>query len=199
MDVEAGATRGALHDECRRSDYGRDHDGSTGCSGATAAPSAKPLAGSLIAAFIASLCCGGSLLWGLFGLAALDRTLRLWQYVPEFLGAGALLIVAINWLYYRRKARVGCEAPTCTNLRQAMFVSAGVSLVFMVGSFIFLTWLNHAVVNAERFIKMAKYAQAIIPGVPNMELLYAVASFIGAAILLAVLPFPWPTKPSGAA
>jgi hypothetical protein len=165
----------------------------------TAVPNAKPLAGSLLAAFVASLCCGGSLLWGLFGLAALYRTLKLWQYVPEFLGTGALLIVAINYLYYRRKARLGCDAPACAPLRQAMFVSVGLSLVFMVGSFVFLTWLNHAVVNAERFMRMAKYAEALIPGVPNAELFYAVASLIGGMVLLAVLPFPRPREPAGAA
>ena len=60
----------------------------------------------------------------------------------------------------------------------------------MVGSFIFITWLNHAVVNAERFMKMARYAQALILGVPNAELFYAVASFVGGVVLLAVLPFP---------
>jgi len=155
-------------------------------------PDAKPLAGSLTAGLVASLCCGGSLVFGLVGLAALYRTLKLWQYVPQFLGTGALLIVGINWLYYRRRARVGCGVSECQNLRRAMVISTLVSLTAMVGSFVFLTWLNHAVVNAERFMKVAKYAEALIPGVPNAELFYALASFVGGAVLLAMLPFPSP-------
>jgi len=153
-------------------------------------PEAKPLAGGLISGLVASLCCGGSLVWGLFGLAALYRTLKLWQYVPQFLGAGALLIVGINWLYYWRKARVGCDAAACASLRRGMLASAAISLVVMFGSFVFLTWLNHAVVNAQRFMKIAKYAQALIPGVPNSEFAYAIASLIGGLIVIALLPFP---------
>ncbi len=158
--------------------------------GTSAVPAAKPLAGSLVAGLVASLCCGGSLVWGLFGLAVLYRTLKLWQYVPQFLGAGAALIVAINWLYYRRKARVGCDARACGSLRRGMFASATISLVVMFGSFVFLTWLNHAVVNAERFMKIAKYAQALIPGVPNSELGYAIASLAAGLVVIALLPFP---------
>jgi len=158
--------------------------------GSAAVPQAKPLAGGLVSGLVASLCCGGSLVWGLFGLATLYRTLKLWQYVPEFLGAGALLIVGINWLYYRHKARAGCDATTCGNLRRGMLTSAGIALLAMFGSFVVLTWLNHAVVNAERFMKIAKYAQALIAGVPNGELAWAVASLIGGFILIAALPFP---------
>ena len=157
----------------------------------------KPLGGSVVSGLVASLCCGGTLTFGLVGLAGLYRALQLWRYVPEFLAAGALVIVAINWLYYRRRTRVGCDALGCANLRRAMFVSAGISLAFMLGSFIFITWLNHAVVNAARFMKIPEFAQALIPGVSNHELLYAVASFIGGGILLAVLPFPRPADPCG--
>jgi len=154
----------------------------------SAVPAAKPLAGSLASGLVASLCCGGSLVWGLFGLAALYRTLQLWQYVPQFLGAGALLIVAINWFYHPHEARAARDL-THGTLRRRMLVSAGLSLVVMVGSFIFLTWLNHAVVNAARFMKMAKYAEALIPGVPNSELAYAGASLIGGLLMIALLPF----------
>ena len=156
----------------------------------TAVPETKPLAGGLVSGLVASLCCGGSLVWGLFGLAGLYSTLKLWQYVPQFLVGGALLIVGINWLYYRRKARVGCDARACGNYRRGMLTSAAISLVVMFGSFVFLTWLNHAVVNAERFMKMAKYAQALVPGVPNSEFAWAIASLIGGLILIAALPFP---------
>jgi len=153
-------------------------------------PNPKPLAGSLTTGLIASLCCGGTMVFGLVGVAALYRTLKLWRYVPEFLAVGALLIVGINWLYYRHAARVRCGTSACRDLRRAMFISTVVSLTGMVGSFIFITWLNHAAVNAERFMKMARFAQALIPGVPNVELFYAVASFVGGVVLLAVLPFP---------
>ncbi len=159
-------------------------------SGATTIPEAKPLAGGLISGLAASLCCGGSLVWGLFGLAALYRTLKLWQYVPQFLGAGALLIVGINWLYHRRKARSGCDATACGILRRGMLLSAAISLVVMFGSFVSLTWLNHAVVNAARFMQMAKYAEALIPGVPNIELTYAIASLLAGLLVIALLPFP---------
>jgi hypothetical protein len=156
----------------------------------TAVPEAKPLAGGLVSGLVASLCCGGSLAWGLFGLAALYRTLKLWQYVPQFLVGGALLIAGINWFYYQRKARFGCDAKACGNYRRGMLTSSAISLVVMFAGFVFLTWLNHAVVNAERFMKMAKYAQALVPGVPNSEFVWAIASLIGGLILIAALPFP---------
>ena len=126
-------------------------------------------------------------MWGLFGLAAFYSALKLWQYVPQFLGAGALLIVGINYLYHRRRVLAGCDAGACANLRRAMLISTAISLAVMFGSFVFLTWLNHAVVNAERFMKMAKYAQAFIPGVPDSELVWAIASLVGGLILIAAL------------
>jgi len=46
------------------------------------------------------------------------------------------------------------------------------------------------VVNAERFMKMAKYAQALLPGVPNSEFAWAIITLIGGFILIAALPFP---------
>jgi hypothetical protein len=71
-----------------------------------------------------------------------------------------------------------------------MLTSSAISLVVMFGSFVLLTWLNHAVVNTERFMKMARYAQALPPGVPNSEFAWAVASLIGGLILIAALPCP---------
>jgi hypothetical protein len=153
-------------------------------------PEAKPLAGGLMSGLVASLCCGGSLVWGLFGLAGLYSTLKLWQYVSQFVVGGALLIAGINWLYYRRKAEAGCDARACGNYRRGMLTSSAISLVVMFGSFVLLTWLNHAVVNTERFMKMARYAQALPPGVPNSEFAWAVASLIGGLILIAALPCP---------
>lgn len=59
----------------------------------------------------------------------------------------------------------------------------------MSASFIFLEWLNHAVVNPHRFLAHSEYGQGLITGVPNVRLLYAVASFAALALLWA-LPFP---------
>jgi hypothetical protein len=55
-----------------------------------------------------------------------------------------------------------------------MFLSASLGLAAMAGSFIFIEWLNHAVINPGRF---AEYAHALIPGVPDERLLYALARF----------------------
>ena len=68
------------------------------------------------------------MVFGLVGLAALYRALKLWRYVPELLAVGALLIVGINWLYYRHAARVGCGTSGCRDLRRAMFISTVVVL-----------------------------------------------------------------------
>jgi hypothetical protein len=70
-----------------------------------------------------------------------------------------------------------------------MSISAAIGLVVMAGSFIFLEWLNHAVVNAERFLARPEYSQALIKGVPNVTLLYVCATFFAFALLWA-LPFP---------
>jgi hypothetical protein len=48
----------------------------------------------------------------------------------------------------------------------------------MAGSFVFLEWLNHAVVNAERFLVHPEYDQALIKRVPNVTLLYVCATFL---------------------
>jgi hypothetical protein len=167
-------------------------------AGAITAPrQGKPLAGSLGAALVASICCGGSLLFAPLGLGALYSSLGLWQYVPQFLAAGTLAIVAINWFYYRRQAQRADLACNCADLRRAMYVSAFVGLAIMAGSFLLLEWLNHAVVNAARFMARPEYAQALIPGVPNQNLLYALLSFVGLG-LLRVLPFPARTSAGGA-
>jgi hypothetical protein len=149
----------------------------------------QPVTASVGVGLVASLCCGGSLLFGSIGLGALYGTLGLWRYIPQFLAAGTLAIVAINWLYYRRQAQRADLACNCADLRRAMYVSAFVGLAIMVGSFLLLEWLNHAVVNSARFMSRPEYGQALIPGIPNQNLLYALLSFLGLG-LLGVLPFP---------
>jgi len=68
---------------------------------------AKPIAGSVVAGLLASLCCGGSLIFASIGLGVFYSTLGLSRFVPEALAAGALSIVAINYLYYRQMVKKG--------------------------------------------------------------------------------------------
>lgn len=151
--------------------------------------SAQPLAGGLFAAVVASLCCGGSLVFASIGLGALYASLGLSRYIPQVLVAGTLTIVVINWLFYRRRAL--SSGPTCDYgvLRRAMYMSALLGLAVMVVSFLFVEWLNHAVVNPAHFMTQPKHASAVLPGIPNDHLLYAALSFAGLA-LLRLLPFP---------
>lgn len=152
---------------------------------------AKPLAGGVASGLIASVCCGGSLIFASVGLGTFFGALGLWRYVPQVLAAGSLFIVAINYFFYRRAAErtQSVAALDIPNLRQGMFVSAALGLAAMAGSFVFLEWFNHAVVNPHRFLARPEYSQAIIPGVPNIRLIYAIASFSALALLWA-LPFP---------
>ena len=152
---------------------------------------ARPLAASIGTGLIASVCCGGSLVLASIGLGGLYGALALWKLVPQVLATGALSIVTVNYLFYRRhaerlqRARVGDPG----RLRQGMLLSATVGIAGMAGSFLFLEWLNHAVVNGRVFLTHPDYAQSIIPGVPNVRLLYAAASFAALGLLRA-LPFP---------
>src|SRR5215831_10027125 len=74
-------------------------------------------------------------------------------------------------------------------LREKMFVSTAIGLIVMAGAFIFLEWLNHAVVHGDRFLARPAFGRAFIRGVPNVELLYVCATFFALAVLWA-LPFP---------
>lgn len=151
---------------------------------------AKPTASSVGAGLIASLCCGGSLVFGSIGLGAFYGALGLSRYIPQALAAGALSIVAINYLFYLRAAGRAQQAAAgnILALRQAMFSSSAVGLAAMAVSFVFLEWLNHAVVSPH-FLSRPEYGQALIPGVPNVRLLYALSSFWALALLWAL---PWP-------
>jgi hypothetical protein len=150
-------------------------------------PNPMPLAGSFIAGLIASLCCGGSLIFASIGLGAFYSSLGLFRYIPQALAVGALSIVAINYLSYRHVARQVSHRAAA--LREKMFVSAAIGLIVMAGAFIFLEWLNHGVVHGDRFLARPEFGQAFIRGVPNVELLYVCASFLALALLWA-LPFP---------
>jgi len=150
---------------------------------------AKPMAASVAAGLLASLCCGGSLIFASVGLGAFYSTLGLSRYIPQALAAGALSILAVNYLYYRQVAKRAGAGPAPVLLQQRMFVSTALGLAVMAGSFIFMEWLNHAVVHGDRFLARPEYGQAIIRGVPNATLLYVCATFFALAVLWA-LPFP---------
>src|SRR5262252_6900716 len=150
---------------------------------------AKPIAGSVVAGLLASLCCGGSLVFASIGLGLFYSTLGLSRYTPQALAAGTLSILAINYLYYRHTAKQESGARTPILLRQKMIVSTAIGLAVMAGSFVLMEWLNHAVVHGDRFLARPEYGQAFIKGVPNTTLLYVCATFFALA-LLSALPFP---------
>src|SRR5437870_4229530 len=128
-----------------------------------AKPAAQPLAGSLGLGLVASLCCGGSLFFASVGLGAAYGSLGLSRYIPQALAVGALLIVGINYWYYRRRAvRLLAEDPSCNcaRVRQAMLWSGFAGLAMMAVSFVFFTWLEHGVVKAAQFLSRPDYGQA---------------------------------------
>ena len=67
------------------------------------------LAYGLAAGFIASLCCGGSIICTSIGLGAYYCTLGLSRYIPQTLATETLTIVTINWFYYCRRARANAS------------------------------------------------------------------------------------------
>jgi fucose permease len=152
-----------------------------------ARPNPIPLAGSFMAGLIASLCCGGSLIFASIGLGAFYSGLGLFRYVPQALAAGALSILAINYLSYRRAAKRASHGATVVRVK--MFVSTTIGLIVMAGTFTLLEWLNHAVIHGDRFLARPEFSEALIKGVPNVELLYVFATFFTIAVLWA-LPFP---------
>jgi hypothetical protein len=119
-------------------------------------PDPKPLAGGFAAGLIASLCCGGSLIFASIGLGAFYSSLGLFRYVPQALALGVLSIIAINYLSYRSAARQANHRATA--LREKMFVSTAIGLLVMAGAFILLEWLNHAVVHGDRFLVRPEFS-----------------------------------------
>jgi hypothetical protein len=155
--------------------------------GALAYPNPRPLAGSFITGVIASLCCGGSLIFASIGLGAFYSALGLSRFIPQALAAGAISIVAINYLFYRHAAKQASGRSDA--LRAKMFIGTAIGLVMMAGTFILLEWLNHGIVHADRFLARPELSQALIKGVPNIELAYVGATFFALLVLWA-LPFP---------
>jgi hypothetical protein len=163
------------------------HTADASTSGTAGPLDRKPLAGSFITGLIASLCCGGSLIFASIGLGAFYSALGLSRFVPQALAAGAITIAAINYFSYRLAAKQtngSSNAP-----RRKMIISTGIGLVMMAGTFILLEWLNHGVFHGDRFLARPEFSQALITGVPNIELIYVAATFFALALLWA-LPFP---------
>lgn len=132
----------------------------------------KPLVSCLVAGLIASVCCGGQIIFASVGLGALYGDLGLSRYVPQVLGLGALSIVAINSYVFSGTAQGHAASGIGTDrLRRQMFTSAAIGLTAIVASFVLLEWLRHAVQAAEHFMTRPEYAQVLIPGVPNIRLL----------------------------
>src|SRR5215471_18302221 len=150
---------------------------------------AKPIAASVVAGLLASLCCGGSLIFASVGLGAFYSTLGLSRYTPQALAAGAISILAVNYLCFRQLVKQERAGHSIVLLRRKMFISTAIGLAVMGGSFIFMEWLNHAVVHGDRFLARPEYGQAVIKGVPNTTLFYVCATFVALATLWA-LPFP---------
>lgn len=152
---------------------------------------ATPVSGSVAAGIIASLCCGGSLVFASIGLGTSWSLLGLSKYIPQALAVGAIAVVAINYVFYRRAAervlRIGGR--NVADLRRGMFLSAFFGLAAMSANFLFMEWLNHAVIDPQRFLVRPEFGDALIPGVPNLRLFYALAAFAALALLWA-LPFP---------
>jgi hypothetical protein len=160
--------------------------------GVASTPDKAPVMVSLLLGFVGSLCCGGGLVFGAIGLGAFYSALGLARYIPEALAGGAILILLLNWLYYRRRAArvlaggVDCD---CGTLRRAAIWSTFIGLSMMAGAFVALEWLNHGVVHAGHFMHDPAYATAMIPGVPNTHLGYVALTFLALPVL-AILPFP---------
>ena len=155
---------------------------------------AKPIAASVVAGLLASLCCGGSLIFASVGLGAFYSTLGLSRYTPQALAAGAISILAVNYLCFRQLVKQERAGHSIVLLRRKMFISTAIGLAVMGGSFIFMEWLNHAVVHGDRFLARPEYGQAVIKGVPNTTLFYVCATFFALATLWA-LPFPVRNSP----
>ncbi len=125
-------------------------------------------------------------------MGALYSAFGIARYIPEALAGSAVLILLLNWLYYRRKAAkvlacgVDCD---CSSLRRSALWSTFIGLAMMAAAFVFLEWLNHGVVHAAHFMHNPEFATAMIPGVPNSHLGYVALTFLALPVL-AMLPLP---------
>lgn len=144
-----------------------------------------PIGGGLASGLATAVCCGGLPLFASIGLGASFASLQLWRFILLFIIAGTLLIVAVNWAYYRRRARtVRKPAP----LRRAMFVSAGIGLLIMVAGIWALDYWEAA---TEATLHETLGEELEEPsGVRTQALLGSLIALPAGLILLALLPFP---------
>jgi SAM-dependent methyltransferase len=134
-----------------------------------------------------ALCCGGLPLFASIGLGASFASLGLFRYAPQLVVGGAVAIVALNWGYYRRRARRGMSTRPA---RQAMLASGGLGLGVLVGSFFFLDWLEPRVAKVEEVLHEEGVEED--PATMRQARQTAVAVLPIGLGLLALLPFPGP-------
>ncbi|MGH9039325.1 MAG: methyltransferase domain-containing protein [Acidimicrobiia bacterium] len=145
-----------------------------------------PVGGGVVAGLVTALCCGGLPLFASIGLGAGFAGLRLWRFLPALLVAGTMLIVGVNWLYYRSKAQ---HSPG-RQFRRAMFVSAGVGLAVMTAGVWFFDWLETAVHDDVEHAFEEAGVEEESAATRTRGLFLAGAAFPAGLGLLAALPFP---------
>src|SRR5260221_6057963 len=108
---------------------------------ATSPPDKAPVIGGLLLGLVGSMCCGGGLVFGAIGLGALYSAFGIARYIPEALAGSAVLILLLNWLYYRHKAAsilAGGAECDCSSLRRTALWSTFIWLAMMAVAFVFL-------------------------------------------------------------
>jgi len=115
-----------------------------------------PVLGGLAGGLVTAVCCGGLPLFAGIGLGALFAGLRIWRFLPPLVAAGMLVIVGINWWFYRRNA----AAIPPGRARSAMLTSTGIGLVFMAAAIYGLDQLERSgVINVEQYMRPGISAQ----------------------------------------
>ncbi|MCI0372006.1 MAG: methyltransferase domain-containing protein, partial [candidate division NC10 bacterium] len=141
----------------------------------------------MVAGLVTAMCCGGLPLFASIGLGAGFAGLRLWRFLPALLAAGTVLIVGINWLYYRSKARVH---PPGRQLRRAMLVSAGLGLSVMAAGVWFLDWLETVAHEDVEHAFEAAGVEEESASTRTRGMVLALATVPAGLLALTALPFP---------
>ncbi len=154
-----------------------------------------PIGSSVGVGLLVSLCCGGSLVFTSVGLGAFYGGLGLANYVPQVFAIGALSIVALNYVLFRRAASpfAATLGGDLGRMRRRMLLGASVGFVVTAVSFIATEWYSHNVAHPE-MLKVPGYGDALLSGVPNFRFLFIGESFAALALLWA-LPFPRTVSP----
>jgi hypothetical protein len=143
----------------------------------------KSSAGGVAAGLVTAVCCGGLPLFASIGLGTFFAGLGLWRYLPAIIILGTVLIVAVNWVAYARKARRGHR------LRAAMLVSGAIGLAVLVVGFFVLEWLERGPLHelTEPFVEGSG---AENPAAVAQARWFALGSFPVGLLVLAALPMP---------